>query len=122
MDHLHHEIAFQRFAEEQELSEQRLPPPPTWMNAHQRQEQNFMHLQPEKSADRDAGEDLMEYKGAVPRPPLYDQLLSAHVSCLRIATPVDQLPRIDAQLQQSQRVLEKYSSLANGVVDEKELD
>ncbi|XP_031122904.1 homeobox protein knotted-1-like LET12 [Ipomoea triloba] len=43
--------------------------------------------------------------------PLYDQLLSAHVSCLRIATPVDQLPRIDAQLAQSQNVVAKYSSL-----------
>ncbi|PIN08642.1 hypothetical protein CDL12_18770 [Handroanthus impetiginosus] len=39
--------------------------------------------------------------------PLYEQLLSAHVSCLRIATPVDQLPRIDAQLAQSQQVVAK---------------
>uniref|UniRef100_A0A5B7BA19 Putative homeobox protein knotted-1-like 13 isoform X3 n=1 Tax=Davidia involucrata TaxID=16924 RepID=A0A5B7BA19_DAVIN len=41
--------------------------------------------------------------------PLYDQLLSAHLQCLRIATPVDQLPRIDAQLAQSQYVVAKYS-------------
>ncbi|GJW97111.1 homeobox protein knotted-1-like protein 3 isoform X1 [Tanacetum coccineum] len=34
--------------------------------------------------------------------PSYEQLLAAHVACLRIATPVDQLPRIDAQLAQSQ--------------------
>lgn len=55
--------------------------------------------------------------------PLYEQLLSAHVACLRIATPVDQLPRIDAQLQQSQHVVAKYSAL--GHVDpgeDKELD
>lgn len=55
--------------------------------------------------------------------PLYEQLLAAHVACLRIATPVDQLSRIDAQLSQSQQVLAKYSVLGNAqVVDEKELD
>jgi len=134
-DHLQHEIAFQRFTEEQELSEgrdmqQRLPP--TWLNsvnAAQQRQQNFLDSAAEKSVDRNRGEsnceseDLREYKADILGHPLYDQLLSAHVSCLRIATPVDQLPRIDAQLQQSQRVVEKYSALAhNGVVDEKELD
>ncbi|XP_010541589.1 PREDICTED: homeobox protein knotted-1-like 3 isoform X2 [Tarenaya hassleriana] len=57
--------------------------------------------------------------------PLYEQLLSAHVACLRIATPVDQLPRIDAQLAQSQHVVSKYSALgaAQGLIgDDKELD
>nr|GMD25966.1 homeobox protein knotted-1-like LET12 isoform X1 [Ipomoea batatas] len=57
--------------------------------------------------------------------PLYDQLLSAHVSCLRIATPVDQLPRIDAQLAQSQNVVAKYSSLLahpQPPLDDKDLD
>ncbi|XP_018473363.1 homeobox protein knotted-1-like 4 isoform X2 [Raphanus sativus] len=59
--------------------------------------------------------------------PLYEQLLSAHVACLRIATPVDQLPRIDAQLAQSQNVVAKYSTLdaaSQGLVsgDDKELD
>ncbi|KAG5412100.1 hypothetical protein IGI04_008419 [Brassica rapa subsp. trilocularis] len=58
--------------------------------------------------------------------PLYEQLLSAHVACLRIATPVDQLPRIDAQLAQSQNVVAKYSALGagQGLVgdDDKELD
>ncbi|KAJ7957475.1 Homeobox protein knotted-1-like [Quillaja saponaria] len=67
-------------------------------------------------------EDLTEYKADILGHPLYEQLLSAHVSCLRIATPVDQLPRIDAQLAQSQRVVDKYSVHGNGVVDEKELD
>lgn len=131
-DHLQHEIAFQRFTEEQELTEnrdmqQRLPPP-TWLNNVNARQQNF--LDTEKSVDRNnrsesncESEDLREYKADILGHPLYDQLLSAHVSCLRIATPVDQLPRIDAQLQQSQRVVEKYSALAhNGVVDEKELD
>ncbi|KAK3025811.1 hypothetical protein RJ639_040717 [Escallonia herrerae] len=56
--------------------------------------------------------------------PLYEQLLSAHVSCLRIATPVDQLPRIDAQLAQSQHVVAKYSVLGqnNQPLDDKDLD
>ncbi|KAG2245198.1 hypothetical protein Bca52824_092957 [Brassica carinata] len=47
-------------------------------------------------------------------------------SRLRIATPVDQLPRIDAQLGQSQHVVAKYSTLGGGgqglVGDDKELD
>ncbi|CAA7039060.1 unnamed protein product [Microthlaspi erraticum] len=67
------------------------------------------------------------HKSEILSHPLYEQLLSAHVACLRIATPVDQLPRIDAQLAQSQNVVAKYSTLdsaAQGLVagDEKELD
>ncbi|GMI92466.1 KNOTTED1-like homeobox gene 3 [Hibiscus trionum] len=66
------------------------------------------------------------YKAEILSHPLYEQLLSAHVSCLRIATPVDQLPRIDAQLAQSQQVVAKYSALGGGaqglVGGEKELD
>ncbi|KAJ1440098.1 hypothetical protein SESBI_02335 [Sesbania bispinosa] len=156
-DHLSHEITFQPFTDEQQLSQsrdmQRMLPlsggggaAPTWLNnAATLRQQNFLHLQPdhstaqnddvrglmgtsEKNTDRNRtesnaeSEDLAEYKADILGHPLYDQLLSAHVSCLRIATPVDQLPRIDAQLQQSQRVVDKYSGLGNGVVDEKELD
>ncbi|XWS26183.1 hypothetical protein CRYUN_Cryun26dG0009100 [Craigia yunnanensis] len=66
------------------------------------------------------------YKAEILAHPLYEQLLSAHVACLRIATPVDQLPRIDAQLAQSQHVVAKYSALGGGVQglvgDDKELD
>ncbi|GAA0151437.1 homeodomain transcription factor [Lithospermum erythrorhizon] len=65
------------------------------------------------------------WKGEVIGHPLFEQLLAAHVACLRIATPVDQLPRIDAQLAQSQHVVAKYSSLAaHGDLsdDNKELD
>lgn len=63
------------------------------------------------------------YKAEILGHPLYDQLLSAHVACLRIATPVDQLPRIDAQLAQSQNVVAKYSALSQAMVgDDKELD
>ncbi|KAF3453024.1 hypothetical protein FNV43_RR03457 [Rhamnella rubrinervis] len=76
-------------------------------------------------------EELVEsqaarYKAGIVRHPLYEQLLSTHVSCLRIATPVDQLPKIDAQLAQSQRVVAKYSAIGINsgvqVVDEKDLD
>lgn len=65
------------------------------------------------------------FKAEILSHPLYEQLLSAHVACLRIATPVDQLPRIDAQLAQSQHVVAKYSALGAGqglVTDDKELD
>lgn len=63
------------------------------------------------------------YKAEILAHPLYEQLLSAHVACLRIATPVDQLPRIDAQLAQSQHVVAKYSALGHGNLgDDKELD
>ncbi|XP_010525937.1 PREDICTED: homeobox protein knotted-1-like 5 [Tarenaya hassleriana] len=56
---------------------------------------------------------------------MYEQLLAAHVACLRIATPVDQLQRIDAQLGQSDAVAAKYSGLckSRGVcLENKELD
>eukprot|EP00252_Welwitschia_mirabilis_P008495 TRINITY_DN2038_c0_g1_i1.p1 TRINITY_DN2038_c0_g1~~TRINITY_DN2038_c0_g1_i1.p1 ORF type:complete len:376 (+),score=84.15 TRINITY_DN2038_c0_g1_i1:638-1765(+) len=58
--------------------------------------------------------------------PLYDELLAAHVACLRIATPVDQLPKIDAQLAQSKSVVDKYSVLGRNQLltaeDKEELD
>lgn len=65
-----------------------------------------------------------KWKGELLAHPLYDQLLAAHVACLRIATPVDQLPRINAQLTQSQQVVAKYSGLGNvtAAVEDKELD
>ncbi|XP_058724882.1 homeobox protein knotted-1-like 3 [Vicia villosa] len=64
------------------------------------------------------------WKAEIMSHPLYEQLLSAHVACLRIATPVDQLPRIDAQLAQSQNVVEKYAAFGQNIVgvDDKELD
>lgn len=69
------------------------------------------------------GEDWRNatYKAAILRHPMYEQLLAAHVACLRIATPVDQLPRIDSQLSQLHTVAAKYSTLGV-VVDNKELD
>lgn len=69
------------------------------------------------------GEDWRSasYKAAILRHPMYEQLLAAHVACLRVATPVDQIPRIDAQLSQLHTVAAKYSTLGV-VVDNKELD
>ncbi|XP_004501363.1 homeobox protein knotted-1-like 3 isoform X2 [Cicer arietinum] len=63
-----------------------------------------------------------KYKGEIMAHPLYEQLLSAHVACLRIATPVDQLPKIDDELAQSQNVVAKYSafgqdSQGQGILD-----
>lgn len=59
--------------------------------------------------------------------PMYEQLLEAHVSCLRVATPVDQISKIDAQLElaTSQQLFDKYSAYANSAsasVTEQELD
>ncbi|KAF8110889.1 hypothetical protein N665_0078s0079 [Sinapis alba] len=67
----------------------------------------------------DEGED---WKAAVLRHPMFEQLLAAHVACLRVATPVDQIPRIDAQLSELHTVAAKYSSTLGVVMDNKELD
>ncbi|KAF8407199.1 hypothetical protein HHK36_006326 [Tetracentron sinense] len=84
-----------------------------------------------KQEDNGGGDGLGSWKNARDKAdilahPLYEQLLSAHVACLRIATPVDQLPRIDAQLAQLQNVVAKYSVLGQGnqslVGEDKELD
>ncbi|KAK4344434.1 hypothetical protein RND71_037528 [Anisodus tanguticus] len=55
---------------------------------------------------------------------LCEQLLSAHVACLRIATPVDQLPRIDEQLTESQNLVAKYYVVGQSQrpLDDKDLD
>ncbi|XP_052210014.1 homeobox protein HD1 [Diospyros lotus] len=49
-------------------------------------------------------------KAEIATHPLYEQLLAAHVACLRVATPIDQLPLIDAQLSQSHNLLRSYAS------------
>ncbi|XP_040996967.1 homeobox protein knotted-1-like 3 isoform X1 [Juglans microcarpa x Juglans regia] len=115
---------------------------PTWLSDAILRRQDSVHLrgrQDEVSTIMNSGEsgdrnrtesdceaawewESAKQKADIAAHPLYEQLLSAHVACLRIATPVDQLPRIDAQLAQSQRVVAKYSVLGNGSVDEKELD
>ncbi|KAJ7296322.1 hypothetical protein O6H91_03G035000 [Diphasiastrum complanatum] len=52
-------------------------------------------------------------KGEIVSHPLYDQLVTAHVACLRTATPVDQLPKIDAQLANASHMTAKYGVLVN---------
>lgn len=49
-----------------------------------------------------------QLKAEIATHPLYEQLLAAHVACLRVATPIDQLPLIDAQLSQSHHLLRSY--------------
>ncbi|KAL3647230.1 Homeobox protein HD-1 [Castilleja foliolosa] len=59
--------------------------------------------------DHFSGEEHHHLKAEIAAHPLYEQLLSAHVSCLRVATPIDQLPLIDAQLSQSHHLLRLYA-------------
>lgn len=49
--------------------------------------------------------------------PLFEQLLLTHVACLRVATPVDQLPRLDAQLACCHEVLSNYSGVSTAEDD-----
>ncbi|KAI3453641.1 hypothetical protein Pfo_010304 [Paulownia fortunei] len=56
-----------------------------------------------------SGELHHQLKAEIATHPLYEQLLSAHVACLRVATPIDQLPLIDAQLSQSHHILRSYA-------------
>lgn len=49
--------------------------------------------------------------------PLYAGLLTTHAACLRVGTPVDQIPNLDAQLIQAPIVVEKYKLLQDQLVD-----
>ncbi|WOL05741.1 homeobox protein knotted-1-like 3 [Canna indica] len=42
--------------------------------------------------------------------PLWEQLLGAHVGCLRVATPIDHLPLIDGQLAHSHHLVRSYAA------------
>ncbi|KAG1362392.1 homeobox protein knotted-1-like 3 [Cocos nucifera] len=42
--------------------------------------------------------------------PLWEQVVNAHVGCLRVATPIDHLPLIDAQLANSHHLLRSYAA------------
>ncbi|KAH1223404.1 Homeobox protein knotted-1-like 7 [Glycine max] len=57
-----------------------------------------------------SGDQHRQLKAEIATHPLYEQLLAAHVACLRVATPIDQLPLIDAQLSQSHHLLRSYVS------------
>ncbi|XP_010272595.1 PREDICTED: homeobox protein HD1-like [Nelumbo nucifera] len=58
-----------------------------------------------------SAEQQRQLKAEIATHPLYEQLLTAHVGCLRVATPIDQLPLIDAQLAQSHHIFRSYASL-----------
>ncbi|RWR87852.1 homeobox protein HD1-like protein [Cinnamomum micranthum f. kanehirae] len=49
-------------------------------------------------------------KSEIVNHPIFEQLLAAHVGCLRIATPIDHLPLIDAQIAQSHHLIRSYQS------------
>ncbi|KAL6532717.1 Homeobox protein knotted-1-like let12 [Orobanche gracilis] len=153
-DHHHHHhpstaAVFRSILPDHHLSpEDKPPPPPTttaWLNSSALHHQWLpTQTQPSPPTPPDDNNDHLQDSGAcggdrsngntnwgrekckadILSHPLYDQLLSVHVSCLRIATPVDQLPRIDAQLAQSQQVVAKYSVLGQGQppLDDKDLD
>ncbi|PSS11460.1 Homeobox protein knotted-1-like [Actinidia chinensis var. chinensis] len=57
-----------------------------------------------------SGEQHGQMKAEIAAHPLYEQLLAAHVACLRVATPIDQLPLIESQLSQSHNLLRAYAS------------
>ncbi|GFP86499.1 homeobox protein knotted-1-like 7 [Phtheirospermum japonicum] len=59
------------------------------------------------------GELNHQLKAEIVTHPLYEQLLSAHVACLRVATPIDQLPLIDAQLSHSHHISRSYAQNAS---------
>ncbi|KAB2088761.1 hypothetical protein E1A91_A03G024100v1 [Gossypium mustelinum] len=60
------------------------------------------------------GDQNRHLKAEIATHPLYEQLLAAHVSCLRVATPIDQLSLIDAQLAESHNILRSYASQQQG--------
>lgn len=55
-------------------------------------------------------EERQLLKGEMAVHPLCEQLVAAHVGCLRVATPIDHLPIIDAQLAQSSGLLHSYAA------------
>lgn len=69
-------------------------------------------------------EQNRQMKGEIATHPMYEQLLAAHVACLRVATPIDQLPIIEAQLSHSHHLLRSYASNTVGFShhDRHELD
>ncbi|KAM7259072.1 hypothetical protein ACFE04_014813 [Oxalis oulophora] len=59
-----------------------------------------------------SGEQNEQLKSEIVNHPICEQLLATHVACLRVATPVDQLPLIDAQLSQSHNIVRSYASIS----------
>lgn len=52
--------------------------------------------------------------------PLCEQLVGAHIGCLRVATPIDHLPLIDAQLSNSHHLLRSYASIHRPILSPQE--
>ncbi|KAL6006777.1 Homeobox protein knotted-1-like 3 [Asimina triloba] len=57
-----------------------------------------------------SSEHHRQLKAEIASHPLCEQLLAAHIGCLRVATPIDHLPLIDAQLAQSHYLIRSYQS------------
>ncbi|KAJ4955105.1 hypothetical protein NE237_011888 [Protea cynaroides] len=57
-----------------------------------------------------SGEQQRLLKVAISNHPLYEQLLEAHVGCLRVATPIDHLPLVDVQFEHAHHLLCSYAS------------
>ncbi|KAF5194284.1 Homeobox protein knotted-1-like [Thalictrum thalictroides] len=70
----------------------------------------FSGLNEDVSMSITTADDHRQLKAEIATHPLYEQLLAAHVGCLRVATPIDQLPLIDAQLSQSHQLFRFYAS------------
>ncbi|KAG6510684.1 hypothetical protein ZIOFF_028712 [Zingiber officinale] len=90
--------------DEQRRSMQELPPSPRRFN--------------DEEGERTAAPAVARLKAEIAGHPLFEQLLSTHVACLRVATPVDQLPRLDAQLARSNEVLSNYSGVSAAAEDD----
>lgn len=58
-------------------------------------------------------ERFRRLKAEITTHPMFEQLLGAHVACLRVATPIDQLPLIDAMLSQANHLLRSYAAASN---------
>lgn len=52
--------------------------------------------------------------------PLWEKLLGAHIGCLRVATPIDNLSLIDAQLANSHHLLRSYASYHRPILSPQE--
>ncbi|RWR89440.1 homeobox protein HD1-like protein [Cinnamomum micranthum f. kanehirae] len=63
-----------------------------------------------RACDEATAEEQRQMKTEIASHPLCEQLLAAHVGCLRVATPIDHLPLIDAQLSQSHHLIRSYQS------------
>lgn len=79
----------------------------------------------EAAAAAAEAEERQLLKGEIAVHPLCEQLVAAHVGCLRVATPIDHLPLIDAQLAQSGGLLHSYAAHHRAFLsphDKQELD